>query len=56
MPELNETKHDLIDVGEEKGAEINFDDNNEPQKEIVVEEKIEVEQEEKETPVETKKE
>jgi hypothetical protein len=39
MPELNETKHDLIDVGEEKGAEINFDDNNEPQKEIVVEEK-----------------
>ena len=54
MPELNETKHDLIDVGEEKGAEINFDDNNEPQKEIVVEGKIEVEQEEKETPVETK--
>ena len=28
MPELNETKHDLIDVGEENGAEINFDDNN----------------------------
>jgi hypothetical protein len=56
MPELNETKHDLIDVGEENGAEINFDDNNEPQKETVVEEKIEVEQEEKETPVETKKE
>jgi hypothetical protein len=39
MPELNETKHDLIDVGEENGAEINFDDNNEPQKEEVVEEK-----------------
>ncbi len=56
MPELNETKHDLIDVGEENGAEINFDDNNEPQKETVVEEKIEVEQETKETPVETKKE
>jgi len=56
MPELNETKHDLIDVGEENGAEINFDDNNEPQKETVVEEKIEVEQEAKETPVETKKE
>jgi hypothetical protein len=54
MPELNETKHDLIDVGEENGAEINFDDNNEPQKEEVVEEKIEVEQEVKETPVETK--
>jgi hypothetical protein len=54
MPELNETKHDLIDVGEENGAEINFDDNNEPQKEEVVEEKIEVEQEAKETPVETK--
>jgi hypothetical protein len=58
MPELNETKnetkHDLIDVGEENGAEINFDDNNEPQKEEVVEEKIEVEQETKETPVETK--
>ena len=54
MPELNETKHDIIDVGEENGAEINFDDNNEPQKEEVVEEKIEVEQETKETPVETK--
>jgi hypothetical protein len=56
MPELNETKHDLIDVGEENGAEINFDDNNEPQKEEVVEEKIEVEQEVKETPVENKEE
>jgi hypothetical protein len=56
MPELNETKHDLIDVGEENGAEINFDDNNEPQKEEVVEEKIEVEQETKETPVENKEE
>jgi hypothetical protein len=56
MPELNETKHDLIDVGEENGAEINFDDNNEPQKETVVEEKIEVEQEAKETPVENKEE
>ena len=56
MPELEEQKQDLIDVGEENGAEINFDDNNEPQKETVVEEKIEVEQEAKETPVETKKE
>jgi hypothetical protein len=54
MPELEEQKQDLIDVGEENGAEINFDDNNEPQKEEVVEEKIEVEQETKETPVETK--
>jgi len=56
MPELEEQKHDLIDVGEENGAEINFDDNNEPQKEEVVEEKIEVQKEEKETPVEAKKE
>jgi len=54
MPELEEQKQDLIDVGEENGAEINFDDNNEPQKEEVVEEKLEVEQETKETPVETK--
>ena len=56
MPELEENKHDLIDVGEEEGAEINFDDNNEPQKEEVVEEIIEVEQDSKEKPVETKKE
>ena len=56
MPELKENKHDLIDVGEEEGAEINFDDNNEPQKEEVVEETIEVEQDSKENPVETKKE
>jgi hypothetical protein len=56
MPELKENKHDLIDVGEEQGAEINFDDNNEPQKEEVVEEIIEVEQDSKEEPVETKKE
>ena len=56
MPELKENKHDLIDVGEEQGAEINFDDNNEPQKEEVVEEIIEVEQDSKEAPVETKKE
>jgi len=56
MPELEEQKQDLIDVGEENGAEINFDDNNEPQKEEVVEEKLEVEQETKETPVETKEE
>ena len=56
MPEPEEQKQDLIDVGEENGAEINFDDNNEPQKEEVVEEKLEVEQETKETPVETKEE
>ena len=56
MPELEQTKHDLIDVGEENGAEINFDDNNEPQKEVVVEDKIEVEQEAKENPVESKEE
>jgi len=56
MPELKENKHDLIDVGEEQGAEINFDDNNEPQKQEVVEEIIEVEQDSKEAPVETKKE
>jgi len=55
MPELEETKHDLIDVGEEQGAEINFDENNEPEKqEIVVEEEIQVEKVEE--PVEAKKE
>jgi hypothetical protein len=55
MPELEETKHDLIDVGEEQGAEINFDENNEPEKqEVVVEEEIQVEKVEE--PVEAKKE
>ena len=38
-------REDLIDVGEEKGAEINLDDKGEPEKiETPVEEKIEVEQ------------
>ena len=50
MPELEETKHDLIDVGEEQGAEINFDENNEPEKqEVVVEEEIKIEEVDRET-------
>ena len=47
MPTENENKkvEDLIDVGEEQGAEINLDDKGEPEKaEIVKEEEIEVEQ------------
>ena len=56
MPEIDEIKKDLVDVGEEEGAEINLDEKGNPEKpEIVVEEKIEVE-EVKEEPVETKKE
>jgi len=44
MPEEKE-KHDLIDVGEEEGAEINLDDKGEPEKtEAPKEEKIEVEE------------
>ena len=54
MPEQEEIKHDLIDVGEEQGAEINFDDNNEPQKEEVVEEIIEVEKVEEPTGTDAK--
>jgi len=45
MPTENENTENLIDVGEEQGAEINLDDKGEPEKvEIVVEEEIEVEQ------------
>ena len=52
MPEQEKQKHDLIDVGEEQGAEIHLDDKGNPEKaEVVTEEKIEVEQAEKETPV-----
>ena len=49
-------KEELIDVGETVGAEINFDEKNEPIKEEAApEEKIEVEEvEEEEKPVETK--
>jgi hypothetical protein len=44
MPE-EEKKHDLVDVGEEEGAEINLDDKGEPEKtEAPKEEKIEVEE------------
>ena len=44
MPE-EEKKHDLVDVGEEEGAEINLDDKGEPEKtETPKEEKIEVEE------------
>jgi hypothetical protein len=42
MPENKQEP--MIDVGEEEGAEINLDQNNEQIKEPVVEEKIEVEQ------------
>jgi len=49
MPEDN--KEPMIDVGEDQGAEINLDENNEQTKEAVAEEKIEVEQVE-EQPVE----
>jgi len=56
MPEIDEIKKDLVDVGEEEGAEINLDEKGNPEKpEVVVEEKIEVE-EVKEEPIETKKE
>jgi hypothetical protein len=56
MPEIDEIKKDLVDVGEEEGAEINLDEKGNPEKpEIVVEEKIEVE-EVKEEPVQAKKE
>ena len=44
MPE-EEKKHDLVDVGEEEGAEINLDEKGEPEKtEAPIEEKIEVEE------------
>ena len=46
MPTENENKvENLIDVGEEEGAEINLDDKGEPEKvEAPVEEKVEVEE------------
>ncbi len=45
MPTENEKTENLIDVGEEQGAEINLDDKGEPEKiESPVEEKIEVEE------------
>ena len=47
MPTENESKkvEDLIDVGEEQGAEINLDEKGEVEKiETPIEEKIEVEQ------------
>jgi len=45
MPTENEKTENLIDVGEEQGAEINLDDKGEPEKvETPVEENIEVEQ------------
>ena len=45
MPTENEKIENLVDVGEEQGAEINLDDKGEPEKiESPVEEKIEVEE------------
>ena len=45
MPTENEKTENLIDVGEEQGAEINLDDKGEPEKvEAPAEEQIEVEQ------------
>ena len=45
MPTENEKTENLIDVGEEQGAEINLDDKGEPEKvEAPAEEKIEVEE------------
>ncbi len=41
---MPEDKEPMIDVGEEEGAEINLDQNNEQIKEPVAEEKIEIEQ------------
>ena len=55
MPEIDEIKKDLVDVGEEEGAEINLDEKGNPEKpEVIKEEEIEVEQV-KEEPVELKK-
>ena len=54
MPEIDEIKKDLVDVGEEEGAEINLDEKGNPEKpEVIKEEEIEVEQV-KEEPVEVK--
>ena len=45
MPTENEKTENLVDVGEEQGAEINLDDKGEPEKvEAPAEEKIEVEE------------
>ena len=45
MPTENEKTENIVDVGEEQGAEINLDDKGEPEKvETPVEENIEVEQ------------
>ena len=56
MPTENAQKtEDLIDVGEEKGAEINLDNQGEPEKvETPVEEKIEIEKVEEQPKTETK--
>ena len=54
MPEIDEIKKDLVDVGEEEGAEINLDEKGNPEKpEVIQEEEIEVEQV-KEEPVKVK--
>jgi len=54
MPETEEIKKDLVDVGEEEGAEINLDEKGNPEKpEVIQEEEIEVEQV-KEEPVKVK--
>ena len=52
---MPENKEPMIDVGEEQGAEINLDENNEQIKEAVAEEKVEVEQVE-EKPIEAQEE
>jgi hypothetical protein len=54
MPE-DKKQEPMIDVGENEGAEINLDENNE-QTRAVAEEKIEVQQEEEKPVVESKKE
>ena len=54
MPE-DKKQEPMIDVGENEGAEINLDENNEQAK-AVAEEKIEVQQEEEKPVVESKKE
>jgi hypothetical protein len=54
MPE-DKKQEPMIDVGENEGAEINLDENNEQTK-AVAEEKIEVQQEEEKPVVESKKE
>ena len=53
MPIEDKKKDPMIDVGDEEGAEINIDENNEQTK-TVAEEKIEVQQEEEKPVVESK--